>query len=70
MSMADLPRCPVQRAQVRDAEQDHPGDVACDDLGLAGKTAGNHTSSIFLKLQVATRAEAIARARQADLGGR
>jgi DNA-binding NarL/FixJ family response regulator len=37
-------------------------------LGLAGKTVGNHISAIFTKLQVATRAEAIARARQAGLG--
>jgi len=37
-------------------------------LGLAGKTVGNHISSIFTKLQVATRAEAIVRARQAGLG--
>jgi DNA-binding NarL/FixJ family response regulator len=37
-------------------------------LGLAGKTVGNHISTIFAKLQVATRAEAIVRARDAGLG--
>ncbi|MEO7981036.1 MAG: response regulator transcription factor [Sporichthyaceae bacterium] len=37
-------------------------------LGLAPKTVGNHISSIFLKLQVASRAEAIVAAREAGLG--
>jgi DNA-binding NarL/FixJ family response regulator len=37
-------------------------------LGLATKTVGNHTSAIFAKLQVAGRAEAIIRARDAGLG--
>jgi DNA-binding NarL/FixJ family response regulator len=37
-------------------------------LGLAAKTVGNHISAIFGKLQVATRAEAIIRAREAGLG--
>lgn len=37
-------------------------------LGLAGKTVGNHISTIFAKLQVASRAEAIVRARDAGLG--
>lgn len=37
-------------------------------LGLAPKTVGNHISAIFAKLQVATRAEAIVRARDAGLG--
>jgi DNA-binding NarL/FixJ family response regulator len=39
-------------------------------LGLAPKTVGNHISSIFLKLQVSTRAEAIVQARDAGLGQR
>jgi len=38
-------------------------------LGLSAKTVGNHTSAIFAKLQVAGRAEAIIRARDAGLGG-
>lgn len=39
-----------------------------DQLGIAPKTVANHISSIFLKLGVATRAEAIVRARDAGLG--
>jgi DNA-binding NarL/FixJ family response regulator len=38
-------------------------------LGLAGNTVSNHISNIFAKLQVASRAEAIVRARIAGLGG-
>jgi DNA-binding NarL/FixJ family response regulator len=37
-------------------------------LGLAPKTVSNHISSIFLKLGVATRSEAIVMARDAGLG--
>ncbi len=37
-------------------------------LGLAGNTVSNHISSIFAKLRVASRAEAIVRARSAGLG--
>ncbi len=37
-------------------------------LGLAAKTVGNHISTIFAKLQVASRAEAIVIARDAGLG--
>ena len=37
-------------------------------LGLAPKTVRNHLSNIFVKLQVADRAEAIVRARRAGLG--
>jgi DNA-binding NarL/FixJ family response regulator len=37
-------------------------------LGLASKTVSNHISSIFLKLGVATRSEAIVMARDAGLG--
>jgi DNA-binding NarL/FixJ family response regulator len=40
-----------------------------DRLGLATNTVGNHISNIFAKLQVASRAEAIVRARSAGLGG-
>ncbi len=39
-------------------------------LGLAPKTVGNHLSSIFTKLAVADRAEAIARARAGGFGRR
>ncbi len=37
-------------------------------LGLSAKTIGNHTSAIFAKLQVSSRAAAIVQARQAGLG--
>ena len=37
-------------------------------LVISGKTVSNHISAIFAKLQVADRAEAISRARQAGLG--
>jgi DNA-binding NarL/FixJ family response regulator len=38
-----------------------------DRLGLAAKTVTNHTSAVFAKLQVQSRAEAVARARRAGL---
>jgi DNA-binding NarL/FixJ family response regulator len=38
-------------------------------LGVTQKTVRNHVSNIFSKLQVADRAEAIVRAREAGLGG-
>jgi DNA-binding NarL/FixJ family response regulator len=38
-------------------------------LGLSPKTVSNHVSNIFAKLQTVTRAEAVARARDAGLGG-
>jgi DNA-binding NarL/FixJ family response regulator len=38
-------------------------------LGVAPKTVGNHVSAIFAKLRVASRAEAILRAREEGLGG-
>jgi DNA-binding NarL/FixJ family response regulator len=38
-------------------------------LGLAVKTVGNHVSTIFAKLRVASRAEAIITARREGLGG-
>ena len=39
-------------------------------LVLSPKTVRNHVSNVFTKLQVATRAEAVAHARDAGLGGR
>ena len=42
-------------------------DIA-DGLGVAPKTIRNHVSTIFAKLQVRDRAEAIVRAREAGLG--
>lgn len=38
-------------------------------LHISGKTVSNHVSSIFNKLQVADRAQAIVKARDADIGG-
>ena len=38
------------------------------ELGLSPKTVGNHVSAIFAKLRVASRAEAIVRAREEGLG--
>jgi DNA-binding CsgD family transcriptional regulator len=37
---------------------------------LSPKTVRNHVNNVFTKLQVATRAEAVAHARDAGLGGR
>lgn len=37
-------------------------------LGISGKTVRNHVSNVFSKLQVADRAQAIVRAREAGLG--
>jgi DNA-binding NarL/FixJ family response regulator len=45
-----------------------PNAAIATRLALAPKTVGNHISTIFAKLQVATRAEAIIRARDAGLG--
>ena len=39
-------------------------------LSLSGKTVRNHVSTIFGKLRVADRAQAIVRAREAGLGHR
>ncbi|MEU4235431.1 response regulator transcription factor [Nonomuraea sp. NPDC026600] len=39
-------------------------------LSISGKTVSNHISAIFTKLQVADRAEAIVRARQAGFGSK
>jgi DNA-binding NarL/FixJ family response regulator len=47
-----------------------PNAAIGDRLGLAAKTVANNVTSIFLKLQVTDRAEAIVRARDAGLGQR
>jgi DNA-binding NarL/FixJ family response regulator len=39
------------------------------ELSIADKTVRNHTATVYAKLRVADRAEAIVRARQAGLGG-
>ena len=43
--------------------------VVGQSLGMAAKTVANHLSSIFVKLQVTDRSEAIVRAREGGLGG-
>ncbi len=43
--------------------------VIAEELFLSPKTVANHISSIFVKLAVADRSEAIVRARQGGLGG-
>ena len=45
-----------------------PNSMIAKNLGLSPKTVANHLSSIFTKLQVADRAQAILRARDAGLG--
>jgi DNA-binding NarL/FixJ family response regulator len=48
--------------------QGHSNTVIADNLVLSQKTVRNHVSNIFSKLQVADRAQAIVRAREAGLG--
>lgn len=48
--------------------QGYPNPRIAQQLGLSPKTVGNYVSIIFDKLQVADRAEAIIRAREAGLG--
>jgi DNA-binding NarL/FixJ family response regulator len=46
----------------------HPNPSIARQLSLSTKTVGNYVSNIFTKLQVADRAQAIIRAREAGLG--
>jgi DNA-binding NarL/FixJ family response regulator len=48
--------------------QGHPNPSIAKQLSLSSKTVGNYVSNIFTKLQVADRAQAIIRAREAGLG--
>jgi DNA-binding NarL/FixJ family response regulator len=48
--------------------QGHPNPSIAKQLHLSTKTVGNYVSNIFTKLQVADRAQAIIRAREAGLG--
>ncbi len=50
--------------------QGYPNPRIAQQLGIRVKTVSNHVSVIFSKLQVADRAEAIERAREAGLGRR
>jgi DNA-binding NarL/FixJ family response regulator len=47
----------------------HPNPSIARTLSLSPKTVANYVSAIFAKLQVADRAEAMIRAREAGLGG-
>lgn len=47
----------------------HPNPSIARELSLSTKTVGNYVSNIFTKLQVADRAQAMIRAREAGLGG-
>jgi DNA-binding NarL/FixJ family response regulator len=49
---------------------DDSNQAIAQSLVLSPKTVRNHISNIFAKLQVADRAEAIVRAREAGLGRR
>jgi DNA-binding NarL/FixJ family response regulator len=46
-----------------------PNDAIAARLGISVKTVQNHVSNVLLKLGVASRAAAVARARDAGLGG-
>lgn len=46
----------------------HPNPSIAKELSLSTKTVGNYVSNIFTKLQVADRAQAMVRAREAGLG--
>lgn len=48
--------------------QGHPNPAIARQLSLSTKTVGNYVSNVFTKLQVADRAQAIIRAREAGLG--
>jgi DNA-binding NarL/FixJ family response regulator len=48
--------------------QGHPNPSIARKLSLSTKTVGNYVSNIFTKLQVADRAQAIIRAREAGIG--
>jgi FixJ family two-component response regulator len=54
--------------QVRTHRDTSPGSEIAVKLGLSPKTVRNHVSNILAKLQVADRAEAVERARDAGLG--
>src|SRR5579884_404121 len=72
-AVAPAPAFPSLTAREREIlaliARGHSNPAIARALGLSPKTVGNHVSNIFGKLQVADRAEAIVRAREAGLGG-
>ncbi|HWN26307.1 MAG TPA: response regulator transcription factor [Actinomycetospora sp.] len=67
---APFPELTPREREVLDAvARGRPNGAIAAELGLAPKTVGNHVSTIFTKLGVATRAEAVVAARRAGLGG-
>jgi DNA-binding NarL/FixJ family response regulator len=57
-----------EREILRLIAKGHPNPSIARELSLSTKTVGNYVSNIFTKLQVADRAQAIIRAREAGLG--
>ena len=57
-----------EREILRLIAQGHPNPAIAKRLSLSTKTVANYVSNIFTKLQVADRAQAIIRAREAGLG--
>ncbi|WP_187120116.1 response regulator [Actinomyces polynesiensis] len=66
---ASLPQlAPRERDVVELLARGRPNPVIARELGIAVKTVENHVSSVLVKLGVATRGEAIVRAREAGFG--
>jgi DNA-binding NarL/FixJ family response regulator len=58
-----------EREILDELAQGHGNATIARHLGISAKTVANHLSTIFDKLQVADRGEAIVRAREAGFGG-
>ncbi|MGH2522241.1 MAG: response regulator [Anaerolineales bacterium] len=75
--LATAPRATPVFPELTDREREvldliargHNNAAIAERLSLSAKTVSNHISNIFNKLQVADRAQAIVRAREAGLGG-
>jgi DNA-binding NarL/FixJ family response regulator len=59
---------PRERDVLEEVARGRRNAAIAESLGLAPKTVANHLSSIFVKLQVSDRSEAIVRARDEGLG--
>lgn len=59
---------PREREILGEVAQGHSNGAIAARLGVTAKTVGNHVSAIFAKLRVASRTEAILRAREEGLG--